>query len=156
SYLRAHQLNPSVADVNVGLAVAQWGAGLKEEALATFEHGLQQFPKDPEHLKEYARVLLKMSEQGDQAAEVRAISLLKTAISLDGSQPEPFYQLGGLELAKGNAQEAVELLKRAAELDPKGSKTHFALSRAYRRLNQPEDAAKEFQLYERFKDQQDE
>src|SRR5262249_95194 len=66
SYLRAHQLNPSVADVNVGLAVAQWGAGLKEEALATFEHGLQLFPKDPEHLKEYARVLLKMSEQGDQ------------------------------------------------------------------------------------------
>jgi tetratricopeptide (TPR) repeat protein len=151
SYLRAQKLNPSAADVNVGLAVAQWGAGLKEEALATFERGLQQFPKDPEHLQEYARVLSKMSEQGDGAAEVRAISLLKKAIVMDNSQPEPFYQLGSLELAKGNAQEAVELLKQAAELDPKSSKVHFALSRALRRLSRQEDADKEFQLYESLK-----
>ena len=157
SYLRAHQLNPSAADVNVGLAVAQWGAGLREEALATFEHGLHQFPKDPEQLQEYARVLLKMAEEGDQSAESRAISLLKRAISLDDSQPEPFYQLGSLELAKGNAQESLELLKRAIELDPKGSKVHFALSRAYRRLGRQEDAEKEFQLYEslRLEEQED-
>jgi tetratricopeptide (TPR) repeat protein len=155
SYLRAHQLNPSAADVNVGLAVAQWGAGLTEEAMATFEHGLKLFPKDPEHLKEYARVLQKKAEQGDRAAELRAISLLKTAISLDDSQPEPFYQLGSLALAKGNAQEAVELLKRAADLDPKGGKVHFALSRAYRRLGRREDADKEFQLYQSLKDEQE-
>ena len=155
SYLRAHTLNPSAADVNLGLAVAQWGAGLKEEALATFEHGLQQFPKDPEHLQEFARVLSKMSEEGDGAAEVRAISLLKTAISLDHSQPEPLYQLGSLELAKGNTQESLELLKRAAELDPKGSKVHFALSRAYRRLGRQQDAEKEFQLYEKLKVEED-
>jgi tetratricopeptide (TPR) repeat protein len=155
SYRRTSRLNPSAADMNVGLAVAQWGAGLKEQALATFEQGLQQFPKDPEHLREYARVLLKMSEQGNQAAEVRAISLLKQAISLKDSEPDPFYQLGSLELAKGNAQEAVELLKRAAELDPKGSKVHFALSRAYRRLGRQEDTDKEFQLYESLKSEED-
>jgi predicted Zn-dependent protease len=90
----------------VGLAVAQWGAGLKEEALAAFERGLQQFPKDLVLLQEYARVLLKMAEQRDHTAEVRSISLLKTAISVDNSQPGPFYRLGSLELAKGNAQEA--------------------------------------------------
>jgi tetratricopeptide (TPR) repeat protein len=154
SYLRAHTLNPSAADVNVGLAVAQWGAGLKDEALATFEHGLQQFPKDPEHLQEFARVLLKMSEQGDGAAEVRAVSLLNKAMSLDESQPETFYQLGSLALTKGNALQAVELLKRAAELDPTGSKVHFALSRAFRRLGRREDAEKEFQLYEKLKEEQ--
>ena len=56
--MRAYQLNPSAADVNVGLAVAQWGAGLKEEALATFERGLQ-FPKDPELLKRICSCLAK-------------------------------------------------------------------------------------------------
>ena len=155
SYLRAYELNPSAADVNVGLAVAQWGAGLREEALATFEHGLQQFPKDPALLQEFARVLSKMAEQGDREAEIRAISLLKTAISADDSYPEPFYQLGSLALAKGNTQEAVELLKRAAELDPKEGKVHFALSKAYRRLKRQEDADKEFQLYQSLNDEQD-
>ena len=152
SYQRARELNPSTADANVGLAVAQWGAGLTEEAVATFEHGLQEFPKDPEHLQEYARVSLKMAELGDRAAEGRAISLLKKAISMDDSQPEPFYQLGSLALVKGNVQEAVELLKRAADLDPKSGKVHFALSRAFRRLGRQQDAGKEFQLYQSLKD----
>jgi tetratricopeptide (TPR) repeat protein len=154
SYQRARELN-STAEANVGLAVAQWGAGLTEEAVATFEHGLQQFPKDPDHLREYARVLLKMAELGDRAAEGRAISLLKKAISVDDSQPEPFYQLASLALAKGNVQEAVELLKRAADLDPKSGKVHFALSRAFRRLGRQEDAGKEFQLYQNLKNELD-
>ena len=139
----------------MGLAVAQWGAGLTEEAVATFEHGLQQFPKDPDHLREYARVLLKMAELGDRAAEGRAISLLKKAISMDDSQPEAFYQLGSLALVKGNVQEAVELLKRAADLDPKSGKVHFALSRAFRRLGRQQDAGKEFQLYQSLKDERE-
>jgi len=128
---------------------------LKEEALAAFERGLQQFPKDLELLQEYVHVLLRIAEQGDHTAEIQSISLLKTVISVDNSQSEPFYQLGSLELSKGNAQEAVELLKRAAELDPKASKVRFALSRAYRRLGRQEDADKEFQLYESLKSEEE-
>lgn len=153
-YSRARKLNPSAPNVNVGLALAQWGAGLTEEALATFEQGLKQFPEDAEHFREYAGTLLKKAELGDRTAEDRAVSLLKRVISLDNSQYEPFYQLGNLALTKGNAEEALELLRRASKLDPKDARVHFALSKTYRRLNREQDADKEFRLYRKYKDEQ--
>jgi O-antigen biosynthesis protein len=153
-YSRARKLNPSAPEVNARLALAQWGAGLTEEALATFEQGLKQFPKDAEHLREYAGVLLKKAELGDRTAEDRAVSLLKKAISLDNSQFEPFYLLGNLALAKGNAEEALELLGRASELDVKDSRVHFALSKTYRRLGRQPEADREFQLYQKYRDEQ--
>jgi Flp pilus assembly protein TadD len=99
-------------------------------------------------------VLLKQAEQGDVKSEDRALSLFKRAISLDSSQAEPFYQLGNLALTKGNLREAMEYLKRAAELNRKDSRAHFALSKVYRRLGRAEQAEKEFQLYQKLKNEQ--
>jgi tetratricopeptide (TPR) repeat protein len=153
SYARAGKLNAFAPDAKVGLATAQWAAGLHEEAITTFEDGLLKFPRDPQYLQEYGRVLLEKAKLGDPAAEGKAVVLLKKVIALDDSQFEPFYQLGNLTLEKGHLQEAVELLKRAAALDPASDKVHFALSRGYRRLGRQEEADREFEFYQKLKEE---
>lgn len=151
SYSRSLELNASNSTANIGLATAEWAAGLISEAAATFEKGIRQFPGDAAHYQEYARMLLKLEESGGASAGPRAISLLETAIKLDSSLSDPFYQLGNLALTTGKFQEALKDLETAARLDPKSSRNHYALARVYRRLGRSGEAAKEMQIYQKLK-----
>jgi tetratricopeptide (TPR) repeat protein len=151
SYARAAELNPSGAEASVGLARSQWAAGMASEALATFEEALKKFPRDAFLYQEYGRVLLKLAEAGDGAAEARGAVLCEKAIALNHSLAEPHYLLGDLALRKGQTDEALRHLERAAKLDPRMSKAHFALSRAYRRLGRKEEAARELELFQKLK-----
>src|SRR2546430_10036023 len=60
--------------------------------------------------------------------------------------------LGALALGRGQAAGALLHLKKAAKLDPSSAKTHFALSRAYRRLGRNDEAAKEATLFDKLKE----
>ncbi len=96
-------------------------------------------------------MLLVFRQGNDDAAESQAVSLLKTALALDGSLAEPHYELGNLALAKGKTQEALQHLEAAAKLNPKSSKIRYALARAYRRLGRSEEATKELRIYQNLK-----
>lgn len=148
SYERARRLDPSNAEANRGLAVAQASAGLTSEALSTFEHGLKLFPKDALHLQEYAKFLVKAAEAGSNEAKLRAVKLLTQAVSLDSTLPEPHYLLGQLALQEGKPRDALQHLNQAAKLDPKDSKVHFALSKVYRQLDQPDEAARQLRIFQ--------
>lgn len=149
SYRRAIALNPDSSEATSNLARMQWLAGLNEEAEATFEHAIKRFPQDALTYKEYALMLLKRAEVGYASAEAHAASLLKQASALDKSLSEPHYQLGNLWLRKGRTTEALQELQTAARLSPKEANTHFALSRAYRHLRNPVQAARELAIYEK-------
>jgi len=151
SYTRALELNPESAKATAGLAVAQSAAGLYQEAASTFEKGIREFPKDALHYQEYGLMLLRQAAGGDAAAELRGISLLETALSLDNSLSEPHYQLGNLALTKGQVQQAVEHLELAVKLEPNLSKIRFVLARAYGQLARADDAAKQLEAYRQLK-----
>lgn len=151
SYARAAELNPSAPEASLGLAMSLWAAGSISESFATFERGLKQFPGDAYHCLEYGRLLLKSTKPNDSADETRAMALLETAVTLNGSLSEPHYLLGDLALRKGNAEEALQHLEQAVKLDPEGSKIHFALFRAYRRLGRTDDAAREEAAFQKLK-----
>jgi tetratricopeptide (TPR) repeat protein len=146
SFSRALELNPKSRVASLGLATAQWNAGAIKEAKVTFEKGIQEFPENALHYQEYGVLLLKLED-----GEPQAVPLLEKALALDGSLSEPHYQLGNLELSKGNLQKALQHLEPAVKLDPKKSKIHYALLRAYRRLGRKEEASRELQLYESLK-----
>jgi tetratricopeptide (TPR) repeat protein len=97
--------------------------------------------------QEYGKMLLNMRKGSGDATESRAIALLKRAIVLNPSLTEPHYQLGNLALLHERPTEALHYLQKAAELDPKSSKIHFALRRTYSRLGRNEEAGKELELY---------
>ncbi len=152
SYTRVVQLDPAGPDGTLGLADAQFAAGMNKEASASFEAALKQFPKDARFKLQYALMLLKEAETGNALAETRSEELLKSALALDRSLPEVHYQLGDLALKKGRNAEALQDLEQAARLDPHSMKVHFALSRVNRRLGRTEEASRQMDLYQRLKE----
>ncbi len=155
SYSRATRLRPNEPEANLGLALTQFAAGMTQQSAATFEQGIQQFPRDAGHYQEYAGVLLKLAEAGDEAAEARAVSLLETALALDATLSEPHYQLGNVALKRGHADAARQQFELAARLNPTSSKIHYALARAYRRLGRGAEASKEFETYQKLKGEEE-
>jgi tetratricopeptide (TPR) repeat protein len=149
SYSRALQLDASHPDTLLGLAQAQFSAGMKREASASFETGMKRFPHDARFKSQYAVMLLKQFDSGDRAAGTRAEGLLKSALAIDPSLAEAHYQLGKVRLRKGQASDAVSHLQQAAKLDPRNPEIHFALSRAYRRLGRQEEANQQMDVYQK-------
>ncbi|PYX78548.1 MAG: hypothetical protein DMG70_31245 [Acidobacteria bacterium] len=152
SYGRALKLDSGDLDARLGLAQAQFGAGMNKEANGSFEVAIQRFPRNGNLRIQYALILLKEAETGDAAAEARAVELLQSALTLDRSLPEAHYQLGNLALKRGRAAEALHHLEEAERLDSNLAGVHFALSRTYRRLGRSETAAHEMDLYQQLKD----
>ena len=151
SYTRAVQLDSSRPDGVLGLAQAQFAAGMSKNAAANFEAGIRQFPKNARFKAQYAVALLRQSETGDALAEARGEQLLRSALALDPSLPEAHYQLGNLALKKGLMTEAQQHLEQAVKLDARNAQAHFALSRVYRRLGRKQEGAHEMELYENLK-----
>jgi len=152
SYSRAVALEPTSLDAKIGLASAQWSAGMRAEARLAFEELLKQHAGAAVVYEMYGTLLLAGDSGLD--TDARARSLLNKALVLDGSRPEPHYQLGVLDL-KENTPEALrqarEQLEAAARLGRNDSTTHYNLARVYRRLELTEEAAKEMRLYEQLK-----
>ena len=151
SYRRALEINPGSAKANLGLAVAQRTAGMREAAAATFEKGIRTFPNHGAHYQEYGLMLLKAGDAGDDGAVKRAVALLQKAVELDGSLPVAHYQLGRLALERGQAGEALPFLETAARLTPDQSQVHYLLARACRRLGRGEEARSHLKTFHRMK-----
>jgi Flp pilus assembly protein TadD len=148
SYRRAMELDPAAPESALGLADAEFAADMPKEASASYEAAIRQFPKDARFRIHYASVLLKEGETGDPQLETRAETLLESAVKLDPSSVEARCQLGELALKNGQTAEALQEYKAAAKLDPQNPKTHFGLSRVYRRLGKTEDASRETELFQ--------
>jgi Tfp pilus assembly protein PilF len=85
------------------------------------------------------------------AVQVQAKELLEKALKLAPQSAQAQYLLGQIAVQQGQGKEAEEHFLRSLSFDPDRSKTHFALSRLYRRMGRAEQAAKEFALYEQLK-----
>ena len=155
SYHRAVELSPDTSEPLLGLALALAISGAKEEAIAAFEQGIKRFPQEAKFYQECGRFLLDPVNAGDPGTEAKAMLLLKKAIALNASLPEPQVQLGDLALAQGRAEEAASHLEIAAKLDPGNSRVFYSLSRAYRHLGRTEEALKSLRTYEKLKVQEE-
>jgi superkiller protein 3 len=155
SYKHALVLSPSSAEATIGLGNAQLLAGLAAEARTTYERGIAAFPDDPRLYIGYATALTRSSDSNLPDPGPRVESLLRKAVALDDSLPAAHYLLGQRLLEQGRLQDALAELQIAAKQDPQSSRTHFALQRVYRRLGRADDAAREFQLFQKYRANQD-
>lgn len=142
SYTRALSLDPSSAEASLGLGMAQSGAGMYQEAIATLEAGANRFPNKALHLQALGVVLL---ESGDRD---RAVATFEEALKLDPTLGESHLQLGNTALDKGDLRLATEHLRAAAASTPSDSRVHFALARLYRRTGDREAADREMKAWE--------
>jgi len=155
SYSRAVEIKPDAVEALLGLAVAQMSEGKLQDAQATFQKGIERFPRDALLRQEYGRMLV-LWEDRDDASQARGVSLLRTALTLDSTLAEPHFQLGKLALRDGKSQEALDHLEAAVKLSPRNRSVHYALAGLYRRLGRREEAAEEIRKYEGLKEEQDE
>lgn len=154
-YARAVELNPADAQAIVGLATAQLDNGNPSRAEETLKKAIERLPREALLYQGYGTMLLWGEGANDTITESRAVRLLEKAIALDASLAEPHYQLGKMALREDRTREALEQLEACVKLDPKSSKNHYALAQVYRRLGRAADAAREVQLFQSLKAQED-
>ena len=106
SYRRAKELQPGTAEITLGVADAEFAAGMSKEAHSELEAGIRQFPKDARFRIHYAVVLVKEAESGDPQLEAHAEELLKSALKLDPSSVEAHLGLGEIALKNGRVADA--------------------------------------------------
>jgi tetratricopeptide (TPR) repeat protein len=151
SYLQAVKLDPTDPKALLGLALAQEREGKTQDAQATFEKGIQQFPSNAALYQEYGKMLLIFRGDDPEASEAHAVTLLTKALALDKTLAMAHFELGNLALSKGQVAQAVTQLEAATKLSPDESRAHYALSRAYRRLGRVEDADRELKTFQSLK-----
>ena len=149
SYIQAEKLGSEDADLLLGLGSVQQKLFQPAAAAATFERGIARYSSDAQLYQAYGRMLLGPGPKRDQAAESRAVTLLKKALSLDHSLPDAHYDLGNFLLESDKAADALPHLEAAAKLDPASGRIHLALANCYRRLGRSGDAQHEFELFKK-------
>jgi tetratricopeptide (TPR) repeat protein len=153
TYSRSLSLDRSNADGILGLARAQAGAGMGDQARTTLEEAVRRFPGKAPFEVELALLLLKEDESGNSNSQARAEQLLQDAAKHDPTLAEPQSRLGELALRRGQTTLALVHLENAVRISPESARAHFALARAYRRAGRVREAARETALYEELKKQ---
>jgi Flp pilus assembly protein TadD len=60
-----------------------------------------------------------------------------------------YFLLAKCYAQQGKLQEAVKLLEKAAELEPHDKNVHYQLSQVYQKLNQPDKAREQLQIFQK-------
>ena len=153
SYTRAVQLDKKNPDALFGVAGAYYVTGQTQAAMSTCKSGMSRFPDDTRFYVSYAEMLLASPDAIQQHAQAK--ELLEKALKLTPQSAQAHYLLGQIALQEGQLKDAEEEFLRSLASDPDRSKTHFALSRVYRRMDRTDQAAKEFTLFEKLKEREE-
>jgi tetratricopeptide (TPR) repeat protein len=75
-------------------------------------------------------------------------ALLEKSLAIDPKLDEAYLQLGVLQFARGDFEQAIEDYKKAIDVNPQLGEAHRQLGLAFQRMGQKEKAGQEFQAYE--------
>src|SRR5438270_8062948 len=145
AFRAAASLRPTDAQARFFLATALERAGDNVGALAAYRELVARQPGAAEGHLGLGVLLLKRS--GAEAEE--GLKELARALEINPQLYEARVTLGRALVERGRAGEAVEHLRRAAELAPGNPEPHYQLSLAYRRLGRKEEAAAESDIVRR-------
>ncbi|MBL8233601.1 MAG: tetratricopeptide repeat protein [Bryobacterales bacterium] len=143
SFERAIKINPQLPELHSSYARAKLTDGDPEGAKAAFAKELEHNPFDFDsnlHLGSLYRV----EKDLDQAERY-----LKQAARVRPHDISLRYQLGSLELSKGNVARAAELLESVVRDSPRFLEGHITLATAYYRLKRKADGDRERAIVEK-------
>ena len=109
-----------------------------QDSLKQLDWILARSPEDREARALRSRIRLRLEDLEGAAADARRWSELLP------SDPEPLTILGSVKMRQGSAAEAIDLLRRAVELDPTHLESRLELARAYQRSGQKRLAEETF------------
>ena len=130
--------HPDCPAVLLAQARVEAATGLDSQAANNFERYLQLQPDDANGYAYFARFLL------DRNQYQRADDISSTAIQKDPNAPAALAVRGQILDMKGSAQQGMELLSRACQLDPEDVRAQFDLGSMDDRAKRPGDAVVHF------------
>jgi tetratricopeptide (TPR) repeat protein len=153
--LRGADLDPSDPSCYLFLSKAfDSSPSQADEVIERFRRFTELQPSNARALYYYALSLWKGKRERDPTLDLGQIeNLLKKSIALDPNMPESHLQLGNLYADQNKFNEAIAEYLRARELGPDLSDVRYRLGQAYVRTNQRELAQKEFEVYQKLREQ---
>jgi tetratricopeptide (TPR) repeat protein len=82
----------------------------------------------------------------------QAASLYQQALAITPNDPDASIGLAHVDTEKGQSEMALPLLQGVIDTDPANILAHYRLSAAYRAMKRPEDAKRELELYQKYKE----
>jgi tetratricopeptide (TPR) repeat protein len=138
-YVRAADLLPQDADVQVTAGAYLLGARRAEDAVARADAALKL---QPENIQAQ---LLRGNALAGLSSFDEALEAIEGAIKLDPSRASSYTNLGVVEMRRGRADQAEDAFKRAVALAPKTVETHLALGNYYWAAGRAKEAEQSFQ-----------
>ncbi len=148
-YRKALALEPHNQGGSLGLAMALFGGGKSEEALAIDKALLVETPNQPEENILAGEILVR----GDHFTDAEAY-LTKVHDTGQKYMPHVHTLLGQIYLATNRYPQALAEFKLSEASDDDGS-IHYQLGRIYQKLGDREKADEAFQISKRLRDQAD-
>ena len=140
-YRKALEKNPDAVSLHFrlgrALLMSSHSSEMYGEATKEFEAELAKNPRDAVAHYEIAQILLALDKQ------LEAGSRLELALSIDDKFPEALIALGKMRVAQKRNEDAITLLSKAAELQPKNETAHYNLMLALRNAGRLDDAKRE-------------
>lgn len=123
---RAFELNDSIVDAYIGLAIAQKFAGYKDEALSTLKLAASIAPNSSLLFAEMASIHFKLSMKNCESlmGEIpedmteAVISAHRQQISIRPQNPDLYYRLGILMMNISRFQDAIDCFENALNINP--------------------------------------
>jgi tetratricopeptide (TPR) repeat protein len=118
-----------------------------DAAIVAFSTRVDLVPNDALAHHELGEMLFRQSRDTEALAEFRA------AVMLDPARTESLVSAGQVHLRAGRFAEAAATARRAAALDDSNKEAHYVLATSLVRLGLPDDAKREFEIYQRLQNE---
>ena len=137
------KMDPNNLEARYHLGRVRYQQNKFDEAVAAFQEVVRQ---DPTNAKAEANLGLSLEGKNEN---MQAISVYRKAIELDevsaNHNEQPYLDLGVLLGKLGRTPEAIPLLTKAAQIQPKSAKARYELGKACLTQNQLDEAQKQIE-----------
>jgi cytochrome c-type biogenesis protein CcmH/NrfG len=148
-YRKAIAIDPRLPGVHFELAEllrTSTDEAVKQQAEQEYHAALQQDPQNERSILRLADIDARKGHTEQSYKEYRK------AVELQPSDADAKLGLARTLIEMDQADKALPLLEDAVTLEPTNAAAHYRLATLYRRLGRADDAKREVDLYQKFKD----
>jgi len=148
-YRRAIEVNPHLPGVHFELAEllsTSQDPAIKKQAEQEYRAALADNPRDEKAVCELAEIAMAKGDESD------ALKRFTTATELQPDDANAKLGLAKLLLEMNKSDQALPLLEASVQLEPTNATAHYRLATLYKKLGRTEDAKREVELYQKYKE----
>jgi tetratricopeptide (TPR) repeat protein len=148
-YRKAIEVNPHLPGVHFELAEllnTSQDPTIKKQAELEYRAALKDNPRDEKSVCELAEIALTKGDESE------ALKMYSTAIELQPDDANAKLGLAKLLLQMNKPDQALPLLEASVQLEPTNATAHYRLGTLYKKLGRAEDAKREVELYQQYKE----